>query len=74
MIKRITTEEYLVFEREHFADPIRRMHLRLGQSFIGKMFPQETDPELFYETDQTKAKEIIFEHYVETSKGEQPCR
>ena len=43
------------------ADPAKIQ--RLGQWFMNEYYPRETDPDLFYETDNNKAITYILERY-----------
>lgn len=57
----ISQSEYSQFCQEYYASPSRRF-LRLGQAFCNRF--RITNPELFYETDQKKAQQYIYNHYV----------
>lgn len=59
---KITYKDFINFLAEYFYDPKSE---RLGQAFINKFMPEETNVYLFHQTDNWKATEVIIEQYVE---------
>lgn len=61
---------YVYVQAVQDIDPFYKRHfnvaeMRLGRAFLEKYFPDVQHPELFYETDQHKAIDIITETYVD---------
>lgn len=40
-------------------------HQRFGQAFLDQIYPEVSDPDLFYEEDMEKALEVIHRDYVD---------
>ncbi len=65
IVQRLTRERYHEFLNEYYHTVIDQ-ELRIGQAFLNRFFNDAADPELFYETDDMKAIELIEQHYVES--------
>lgn len=60
--QKIPRDMYHNFQMNYYTTDWR-MHLRFGQAFLRHFFPTLADDELFYEEDNNKAEEIIYEYY-----------
>lgn len=56
----MTINQYRAFERKYYNTEL--IGQRFGQAFCNEF--NITNPELFYCTDESKAKAIIFETYI----------
>lgn len=65
-IEKISTISYTDFYHD-FHTGKKFPHQRFGQAFLNTIYPDVTDPELFYEENTDKAVEIIFLRYVDLS-------
>ena len=63
---RLTAEQYAAFEADFARKQPIRTHYRLGQAFLNELFPLVKDPQLFYETDPWKARDLICAKYLQT--------
>jgi hypothetical protein len=60
----ITLNQYVDFCERLGSDP--EPHLRVGQRFLNMFFSNVSDPELYYETDDSTCHELILHRYVIT--------
>ena len=65
---RVAYDTYCQFKTEYYGGSMR-MHLRLGQAFLNKFFPNVSDPDLFYDENNARADEDILKRYVRTGYG-----
>jgi hypothetical protein len=61
---RITLNQYVDFCERLGKDPAP--YLRVGQRFLNMHFSDVSDPELYYETDDSTCHELILHRYVIT--------
>jgi hypothetical protein len=59
----ISPDEYNSFVIDWYAD--RWPHQRFGQAFVNKFVHGASHPELFYEENLNKAKELAWQEYVD---------
>ena len=66
-MQRISSTEWIDFNVEW----IKGQHkgLRFGQAFLNTFFPQETNPDVFYEEDKVTAIAACYAQYVDPSKS-----
>jgi len=60
---RVAYDTYCQFKTEYFGGPAR-IHLRLGQAFLNKFFPNVSDPDLYYDENNRRADADIIKRYI----------
>lgn len=65
----ITFKQYIEFLAEYFEQDTNTE--RLGQAFLNKFFPKETNSYLFYQEDFSTARESILDKYVDMSTAQE---
>lgn len=63
-VSRISFSDAVKFFKEYESDKAYA-NLRVGQAFLNKFYPRESDSELFYTNNYFVARNIIFSKYVE---------
>lgn len=60
----ISVQEYIAWEFDFFQDALLSKRLRLGQAFLSEFETSEPNPILYYETSESKAREMIYRKYI----------